>query len=111
MADLDKSTVANHAIRSALLSWGHAWTKLDVETRKAYLMLEIVRYLSGNAWNDHIPRQDKASWTARDCWDVLDTCVHWSTGGQCGANLAMFAEPEDDRFRQMFTDPYGFPYK
>ena len=106
-----KCTIASHAIHSALLSWGHAWTKLDVNTRRAYLMLSIVKYLSGQQSCATISWQTDVPWTAKDCWDILSICEDWSHDGKCGANLARMAEPQDERFVKMFTDAYGYPYE
>jgi hypothetical protein len=115
--EIDTCKIAQHAIRSALLTWGHAWTKIDRETREAQLALEIVKYMAGNQWcsDDVLPRQDNTPWTAKDCFEALQHCKNWSDGTY-GASLAVMAymppgDPKQDRLTIMFTDVYGFPYK
>jgi len=73
---------ASHAIASAMRQWGIAWSKIDIETRKAYLMLAAVEYMCGHSWNPEagIPRQEGVGWSAEDCWRVLEVCSHWSYG-------------------------------
>ena len=87
---------ATYAIRSAMRSWGPAWDKLDVETRKAYLVKAAVEYMCGQTWcseerDGRLPRQRGVGWTAEAVWRVLEVCVNWSHQGACGMDLARMA--------------------
>lgn len=100
---ITKSDIAKQAIRSAFLSWGTAWTKIDKETRKAYLTLAIVEYMSGMC-RPYKPEWEKVGeqpWTAKDVRDTLSYCEAWSETGGDGRSfnthlIRMAARDETD---------------
>ena len=99
---IDRYEIAKHAIRSAFLSWGVAWVKLDKETRKAYLTLAIVEYMTGMC-RPYQPEWEKVGeqpWTAKDVREALSACECWSEtdkrGRDFGVRLIGFA-PRDEK--------------
>jgi len=92
---IDRYEIAKHAIRRAFLSWGVAWVKLDKETRKAYLTLAIVEYMTGMC-RPYQPEWEKVGeqpWTAKDVREALSACEE--AGRDFGVRLIGFA-PRDE---------------
>lgn len=101
--------IAQRAVRSAILSWGRAWTRIDPQSREAAIMLAIVQYLSGHtrpyfeegaAEADEWKQVLERPWTAKDCMDVLRTCQHWCSKqdkyGMYGPEIIRFAHRDKD---------------
>jgi hypothetical protein len=95
----DHCDVAKQAIRDVFLTWGTAWNKLDVETRKAYLMLEIVQIFagkthpSGSDWDEFRTKV----WTSQDCMNALEACENWGSKN-LSDKLIFMAERDKDGF-------------
>jgi len=100
---IDHCDIAKQAIRSAFLSWGLAWTKIDPETRRAYLAVAIVDYMSGQCcpYDKGWEGVKDMPWTAKDVREALSACEAWSeTGGdgrKFGVRLIRMAalDPKD----------------
>jgi hypothetical protein len=117
---IDHCDIAKQAIRSAFLAWGTAWTKADKETRRAYIAMAIVDYMSGRCcpYNKGWDEVRDMPWTAKDVREALEICEAWSETGGEGRNLGVHlirmaardeSDPDDPilRLEKYFRSIYG----
>jgi hypothetical protein len=93
-----------------------AWLKIDTETRKAQLALEILELYTGHTLPDGPDWEEFRTkpWTAKDCWNALDCCHCWSSDGKYGYDLIRMAtrnekDPDDPltKLESFFRSIYG----
>jgi hypothetical protein len=92
---IDHCAVARRAIRYAFQTWGKAWLKIDSETRKAQLALEILELYTGHTLPDGPEWEEFRAklWTAKDVWESLDCCRHWDS--KYGYNMIRMADRDE----------------